>query len=65
MILTTIARGPLGPVTGQMAFIAVPCQQWAARNGATAEGTDWAFSKLANRYYTAHARFILKGVQVL
>lgn len=49
MILTTIARGLSGPVTGQMAFIAVPCQEWAARSGATAEGTDWAFSKLAHR----------------
>lgn len=45
MILTTIARGPSDPVTGQMDFIAMPCQEWISINGATAEGADQAFSR--------------------
>ena len=38
MILSAIAFGAHDPVTGQPDFIPMPCQEWAARTAATAEG---------------------------
>lgn len=61
MILTTLARGPSDPVTGQMDFIAMPCQEWAARNGATAEGADQAFSRLAKQVLPCTCTFYREG----
>ena len=47
MILSSFAFGSSDSITGQMDFIPMPCQVWAARNGDMADGIHQASSGLS------------------
>lgn len=65
MILSTLASGASDPVPGQKDFIPTPCQEWAARNGATAEGIHQACSVRARAGTALHMDILSQRDQKL
>lgn len=61
MILTTLARGPSDPVTGQMDFIAMPCQSGQQEMEPQLKELDQAFSRLAKQVLPCTCTFGREG----